>query len=198
MTNRGAKVQHIKRKLEQIGISRYRTIIVQAGGNDLSEGRNEEAVENDFVDLINYTQTESPETSTYTSEITPRRDADFTEMNNYIRYLCRDNEAICIPVSERLEINTSLYWKHRVHLSDKGAAVLVKTYNEFIPILKRHSVQDRFYRKLCCFHCGEEGHRIKECHYKNCRQQGSNTVNRRCVKCGMNNFAFNCRRMISP
>ena len=87
MTNRGAIVQHIKRKLEQIGISRYRAIIVQAGGNDLSEGRNEEAVENDFVDLINYMyiQTESHQTSTYISEITPRRDADVTDMNNYIR-----------------------------------------------------------------------------------------------------------------
>ena len=64
MTNRGAKVQNIKRKLEQIDISRYPAIIVQAGGKDLSEGRNEEAVDNDFVDLINYIQTESPETST--------------------------------------------------------------------------------------------------------------------------------------
>ena len=145
-----------------------------------------------------YIQTESHQTSTYISEITPRRGADVTEMNNYIRYLCRNNEAICIPVSERLEINTSPYWKDRIHLSDRGTAVLLKTYNEFIPILKRHSVQDRYYRKLCCFHCGQEGHRIKECHYKNGRKQGSHRVNRRCVKCGMNHhFAFNCRRMIS-
>ena len=106
MTNRGARVSHIKRKLQQTDISKYRVIIVQAGGNDIAEGRHEEAIENDFVNLIRYVKTESPETTVYISEITPRRDAGVTEINSYIKFLYKDNGDICIPISGRIELNS--------------------------------------------------------------------------------------------
>ena len=69
MINRGARVSHIRRKLEQADFSKYRAVLVQAGGNDIAEGRHEEAVENDFVNLVRYIKTESPETTVYISEL---------------------------------------------------------------------------------------------------------------------------------
>ena len=79
-TNPGARVLTIERKLEIMDLSPYSAIVIQAGGNDLASGRNEEAVENDFCKVINYIKSKSPETKIYISEITPILDADVTDM----------------------------------------------------------------------------------------------------------------------
>ena len=156
-TNPGARVLTIKRKLEIMDLSPYSSIVIQAGGNDLASGRNEEAVENDFCKVINYIKSKLSKTKIYISEITPRLDADVTDMNSYINFLCLDNDIYCIPVSQRLKLKTFLFWKDQVHLSDKGTAVLLKTYNEHISILKQDSPQRKFF-SVCCFGYGQEGH----------------------------------------
>ena len=123
-TNPGARVLTIKRKLEIIDLSPYSAIVIQAGGNDLASGRNEEAVENEFCKVINYNKSKSPESKIYISEITPRLDADVTDMNNYIYFLCRDNDIYFISVSQRLKLDTFLFWKDQIHLSDRFMALL--------------------------------------------------------------------------
>ena len=92
-------------------------------------------------------------------------------MNSYIKFLFKDKGAICIPISGRIEVNSFLFWKDQIHLSDEGTAVLLKAYNEFIHILKRYSVKDRYKGKLYCFFCGQEGHRIEQCSNKNSNWQ---------------------------
>ena len=112
--------------------------------------RNEDAVENDLVH-VKYIKAHSPDTEVYISEITPRRDADVSDMYKFINYLCKDNEAVCISKRQRLKLNIFSYWKDQIHLSDKGTAVLLKTYNDYQSILKKDSGQKKYIQRICCF-----------------------------------------------
>lgn len=75
-TNRGARIDDIKLKLQQTNLIGYKTIILYCGGNDAASGKSDTDIYWDYADLLNYIQDNYPGLNIYVCGLMPRRDAD--------------------------------------------------------------------------------------------------------------------------
>ncbi|KAK3095688.1 hypothetical protein FSP39_017619 [Pinctada imbricata] len=162
-TRRGAWVSRIRKELGDRRVEHYGNIIIQAGGNDVDSGREIEAIENDFVEIIKDIHARSPKTEIYIAEVLPRRRCDVSEINAILQHVCKTYGAKLVETTKAIkEVNAVQFWEDRVHLSDKGTRDLLFVYNEYLNILK----SDEKRRTNHCYNCGERGHVAKNCrHY---------------------------------
>ena len=62
-TMRGAKTYDVRAAIEKTNLSGVKNVILQVGGNDASENRDPEAIENDLVETVRAIHRNSPETT---------------------------------------------------------------------------------------------------------------------------------------
>ena len=182
-TMRGAQISNIRMELMSINVKKYDNIIIQGGGMDVSNNRDIEEIEDDFVGIIEETRKRSPGTKLYLAEVTPRWDADVTEINSMMRGIAIAYSANIVETSRYIpSISKQNHWKDDLHLSDRGTLKLLNAYNDKVLILKETTKSDS------CFYCGERGHNTDKCRhgmkiqcyncgsvghkYRNCRYYG--------------------------
>ena len=182
-TMRGAQISDIRMELLSTNVKKYDNIIIQGGGNDVSNNRDIEEIEDDFVGIIEETRKRSPGTQLYLAEVTPRCDADVTEINSMMRGIAIAYSASIVETSRYIpSISKQNHWKDDLHLSDRGTWKLLNAYNDKVLILKEKTKSDS------CFYCGERGHNTDKCRhgmkiqcyncgnvghkYRNCRYYG--------------------------
>ena len=71
-------------------------------------------------------KTRSPKTKIYLAEVIPRIDADVSELNHIIGYVCNEYGATLIKTHQKFKLRSYQYCKDGIHLSDKGTATLLK------------------------------------------------------------------------
>ena len=156
-TMRGAQLSRIRQEIEKLDVTKYGNIIIQAGGNDAANERNIDSVKDDLVRIVCDVKSRSPSTTVHISEVTPRYDADVWEVNNTAWEVCHEYDAKFIETN--FHVNPYHYeWDH-IHLSFKGTSKLLKIYNSYMPILKKHG------DTTLCYNCGERGHNARKCRH---------------------------------
>lgn len=80
-----AGISHTRKILQQYGVSSLENIIIQLGGNDVSNQRDIEAIDNDFSEMITDLRRTNSNIHVYILEVMPRKDAMVTDMNETIR-----------------------------------------------------------------------------------------------------------------
>ena len=159
-TMRGAQISDIRMELLSMNVKKYDNIIIQGGGNDVSNNRDIEEIEDDFVGIIEETRKRSPGTKLYLAEVTPRCDADVTEINSMMRGIAIAYSASIVETSRYIpSISKQNHWKDDLHLSDRGTWKLLNAYNDKVLILKEKTKSDS------CFYCGERGHNTDKCRH---------------------------------
>ena len=162
-TMRGACVSDVRQTIETLDLTGLQNVIIQAGGNDLSNKRNPEAIKDDFAEIINDIRYRSPDVKVFIGEILPRFDViqqDRMELNAILGKMCVMYGATLIPTTRSIpRISALHYWIDDLHLSDYGTSLLLKEYNKFVSVVKTKEV------KSACFNCGENGHNTKRCHH---------------------------------
>ena len=165
----GAKTSDVRAKIDSMDLAGTENVILQVGGNDASNNRDIEAVENDLAGTVNAIKKKSPNARVFISDVTPRVGADVRYVNEIIRSVCRTYGATRIPTTENIRfVNYHQYWKDNIHLSDAGTTTLLKGYDAFVPILLKG--YDAFVPKPrvqteSCYFCGENGHNTKTCRH---------------------------------
>ena len=96
----------------------------------------------------------------YISEVLPRADINHEELNAVISCVCDTHGAILIPSTKSItKVCERNYDKDGIYLSFAGTAKLLKSYHEFVSVIK-----EKEYRSECFF-CGENGHNTTRCHH---------------------------------
>ena len=134
-------------------------IIIQAGGNDVSRGRDLEAIEEDFIEIIRDVQRRSPRTEVFISEVTPRKkgrkneekvDVPMEDVNEMIKSVCEMNGATLIRSSIAISrVNRRQFHKDDLHINFTGTRDLLYAYEQYVPVLKNGI------RYGSCSFCGE-------------------------------------------
>ena len=180
-TMRGAQVSDIRQEIQHMNLTGTSDIIIQAGGNDVSNGRDMDAIENDFAEIILDVQHRSPSTSVFISEVTPRWNLDPTDVNDRIASVCEMYNAKVIRSSFAINrYNTRQFCKDGIHLNKAGTRDLLYAFEQYVAVLKNgikltvcsycgengHSSKNcRHGGKLVCYSCRESGHKAKHCGY---------------------------------
>ena len=163
-TNTGAKLSDIRSIIGSTDLCNLENIIVQAGGNDVSSRRHINAIEHDLVEIIKDVKQRSPRTTVHLSTVLPRKNVDVTEVNEIIYYVADEYGAVVIPSADQIyNINSSLYFNDKIHLSMRGTRKLMNVYDSYVPILKPTDAEQSHW----CFFCGEGGHISRNCRHGN-------------------------------
>ncbi|KAK6173328.1 hypothetical protein SNE40_016800 [Patella caerulea] len=173
-THRGATLPTILHRIVGLNIPDFDKIIIQAGGNDISQGQTTEHIKQDYTKIFQHIKYCSPSTDVYFSEITPRRDVEVLPINHLLEQLSKELGATFIRHSTDLILESSSFWKDGIHLSDRGTSRLLQSYDKHLPIVKP---KENVYTKRSdhCFYCQQRGHNTNTCRngdYVTCRTCG--------------------------
>ena len=165
----GAEVSTIRNEIAITNLDDIKEIIIQAGGNDVSRGRDLEAIEEDFIEIIRDVKRRSPHTKVFISEVTPRKkgrkneekvDVPMEDVNEMIISVCEMNGATLIRSSIAISrVNRRQFHKDDLHINFTGTRDLLYAYEQYVPVLKNGI------RYGSCSFCGEKGHNSKKCHH---------------------------------
>ena len=78
----GATVSDIKNDIALYDLSRFQTIIISVGGNDSTNGIDEELFEEKYDQLISIVKTGNLQCTLYICKIAPRGDTNVTTLNS--------------------------------------------------------------------------------------------------------------------
>ena len=137
----GARLSEVYHFADRI-VLRYapKTILVNAGGNDLGAGKSPEQIRDTARALIAKVRSELPDTSLYliglpimrNSSINPRARAKVLSMNNHFADLARSEKNVefidLVPafLDDQRKYRPALFVKDGIHFSPKGYAILTK------------------------------------------------------------------------
>ncbi|KAK6178196.1 hypothetical protein SNE40_013006 [Patella caerulea] len=140
----------------------------------MSQGRNLN------IKVIDYIKGVSPSTNILLSRVLPRCDVDVAPINAIYEKVCKNSRISFIKYRQIFSYDSNMYWEDGKHLSDLGTAELVKTFNNYVDILK----PSKRVKTPICFNCGETGHVSKSCKLPpdvHCYSCGERIVKRRIV-----------------
>ncbi|ESO87375.1 hypothetical protein LOTGIDRAFT_166523 [Lottia gigantea] len=149
-TLRGAVLPVIFRHLSKLHIPDNKSIIIQAGGNDVNQKRKMADIEKDISNTIDYIKGASPKTKIFLSEVLPRGDTDVSEINKMYRTLAQKSNISLITVHSNFYKKANLLWKDRIHLTDEGTQKLLETYDKFVSIFKDAFLADLSRQPFSC------------------------------------------------
>ncbi|KAK6166963.1 hypothetical protein SNE40_022159 [Patella caerulea] len=155
---KGGIIPTIYKQLSYYHLPDFKDIIILVGGNDMSQGRNLHRIEQDIIKVIDYIKGASPSTNILLSRVLPRCDVDVAPINAIYEKVCKNSRISFIKYRQIFSYDWNMYWEDGKHLSDLGTAELVKTFNNYVDILKPSKRV-----KTPIFNCGETGHVSKSC-----------------------------------
>jgi len=180
----GRTSEDIFGKLRSMDISPYSKIVVYAGGNDISNGRQISELKNDIVDSVLSLQANHIR-RVYMCTIAPRRDVSVHEFNEMLRDVHSEFSIELIDCYNAFVLGNGRSARHLfandgIHPNFYGSSTLVSNINEIVQISKQqrtnpdNSWQRPSYnrnqqgphlrrRNLSCTNCGRTNHATREC-----------------------------------
>lgn len=177
-TNRGAIIPKLRKVLFDLDLTKYATIIVHAGGNDLSQGESISDIIYEYERLLNVIISNSTDINVLISGVTPRRDTDVYPLNDALARFCHQHSLRFIDNYSSVNNNECMD-RDGIHLSRRGTSQLLQNINEATAIFKsNHTMAGAFNGRSKCGYCGESGHTERRCRHgmpiqcRKCNQYG--------------------------
>ena len=177
----GARVNTIRHKIREMDLAPYNKIVLQVGGNDISNRRPVRRVMEDYNALITEIREKTDgRADVFVSGIPPRVDVNVVHLNNALEDLCEAHNVTFIKQLDSFidsygYVKLNLYQLDDLHLSNRGTVQLLYNINRFVPILRHKQSENN---KSYCANCGEENHVTEKCKYgksvrcHNCHRDG--------------------------
>ena len=183
LTCPGKKLRGIQSNLSSEIVSKYKNIIVYAGGNDAASGSAQSTLYNDIKSLILDIRRKSESCAVYLCTVCQRIDTDVLPLNELLKRTGEDLEVRIIDCHQAFVFgngDTASHYYHRdgIHLNAKGTSALITAIHRHLPIT-RHGTGNG---------SGNKHPQIASFPYRSRWQQG-----KQCTVCGLrNHIAENC------
>ena len=127
-TVRGATIDTLKAKLDDLEIDNCKTLIVHVGGNDAGGGEELGDFRDNFDSLLGTVN--DGNRRVIVSELTPRDDANLEPYNEVLRSLCDDNEVEFVENYKSFllatgELPLAFFHKDKLHINNAGTRKLL-------------------------------------------------------------------------
>ena len=113
----GGSVDNVVDQIQLYDLQNFSTIIVHVGGNDISDDRDPEVLEDKFDQLFVHIRNKNPDCKIIACTICPRGDCTVSDFNNLLSSLCKEHGIQVVQMEERF-CNTDSYPVLRYYKSD--------------------------------------------------------------------------------
>ncbi|XP_069125384.1 uncharacterized protein [Argopecten irradians] len=136
-TYRGASINTVREKLQTMPLTDYSRVIIHVGGDDVSNGRGEQDIHDDFIQLTSYIKSSNPDIQVIYVAITPRTDCDIIPTNRCLQDMCSECRIHFIPsysvfVDQDNFQRNGLYSRDGIHLTKYGTAIFLKNIDKYL------------------------------------------------------------------
>ena len=151
----GATLSKLVEKIKIYDLKCFENIIIYVAGNDASQKKDMEYIEEKYEQLINYIKSKNPTVTIYLCGVCPRGDASVIELNEVIKRLNDVHKTVFIDTSKNFynkhkQLKAHFYKpRDNIHLSSSGTKGLLGSISQHIDIV------DSF--KYCAFGLTTQG-----------------------------------------
>ena len=213
----GATLEKLLEKIKIYDLKNFENIIIYVAGNDASQKKDIEYIEEKYEQLINYIKSKNPTVTIYLCGVCPRGDTSVIELNEVIKRLNEVHKTVFIDTFKNFynkdkQLKAHFYKpRDNIHLSSSGTKGLLGSISQHIEIV------DSF--KYCAYGLTTQGNgRAQHTNQPNHGHGGSKTRRSegmthafsprnqnirnnptysdedRCFKCGLTNHkTYECR-----
>ena len=205
----GATVNTLLEKIKIYDLKNFQNIIIYVGGNDASQKRDMEYVEETYEQLINTIKGKNPKITIYLCNVCPCGDTNVTEVNELILRQSQVHGATYVDsnrnfYNKQKQLKSHFYKvRDNIHLSSSGTRGLLGAISKYIGIVEnfkfcayglQHGNRPVRRNTSAAVQPTEGMHHAFSQRYQQRGEERTSPSDDRCFKCGLRNHkTYECR-----